>query len=125
RAGEGPDAPVIELHDWFVPQLYQGEADPVLLPRPPASRRKTPFAPPVAEPPGLPPPPHAGFQGRGRELHQLERMTLRHPVVVLLPGCRRLHLSRWAGWRRWKGPCCWRAVCAGWAWGGRSGSGRG
>jgi tetratricopeptide (TPR) repeat protein len=83
RAGEGPDAPVIELQDWFVPQLYQGEADPVLLPRPPAPRRKTPFIPSVEEPPGLPPPPQAGFQGRGRELHQLERTILQHPVVVL------------------------------------------
>lgn len=77
------DAPAVALRDWFVPQLYQGDQDPRLLPEKPArrKRRKEPiFA-------GFPPAPRAGFQGRGHELHRLERAVGGHrAVVVHAPG---------------------------------------
>jgi len=79
RMGAGPDAPQVELEDWFVPQLYQGGEDPVLLSKKP-SRRKAKPAPMCV---GFPPAPRAGFQGRGRELHRLERAVLKHPAVVV------------------------------------------
>jgi tetratricopeptide (TPR) repeat protein/tRNA A-37 threonylcarbamoyl transferase component Bud32 len=79
RLGTGADTAEVALQDWFVPQLYQAGDDPVLLPRTPRSRKKTP-----APPPGnLPPPPRAGFQGRGQEMHRLERALWAHRVVVL------------------------------------------
>jgi len=76
---EGPDPPQVELHDWFVPQLYQGGADPVLLKKTPSRRKPRPQ--PMFKEFGLPP--RAGFQGRGYELHRLERAILGHKVVVI------------------------------------------
>ena len=78
------DAPTIELQDWFVPQLYQGGADPKLLAKKKQSRKKKRAEPTFA---GFPPEPRAGFQGRGRELHKLERLLTRErAVVVHAPG---------------------------------------
>lgn len=83
KMGAGPDATEVELQDWFVPQLYQGADDPVLLSKKP-SRRK-----PEPEPPfeGFLDAPRAGFQGRGYALHNLERAVLhKRAVVVHGPG---------------------------------------
>jgi tetratricopeptide (TPR) repeat protein len=78
-----PDAPTVELRDWFVPQLYQGAEDPRLLPKKPRRRKRRPE--PVFH--GFPPAPRAGFQGRGYELHRLERALSAHrAVVVHAPG---------------------------------------
>ncbi len=79
RLGTGPDAPEVKLQDWFVPQLYQAGDDPVLLPQKPRGRKKQQ----EGELTGFPPAPRAGFQGRGRELHRLERALLAHRVVVM------------------------------------------
>ena len=77
------DAPTVELRDWFVPQLYQGGEDPKLLEK--KSRRRKPRAAPTMV--GFPQPPAAGFQGRGYQLHRLERLMLqRPPVVIHAPG---------------------------------------
>jgi len=73
------DAATVALLDWFVPQLYQGGEDPTLLERKPAGAKRRPqplFA-------GFPPEPRAGFQGRGYELHKLERAVLGHRAVVI------------------------------------------
>ena len=75
-----PDAPTEKLRDWFVPQLYQGGDDPVLLEARPQVAHAHTTEPDLR---GFPPPPRAGFEGRGRELHRLERALLRHPVTVL------------------------------------------
>ena len=83
----GPDAPAISLQDWFLPQLYQGGKDPVLVPK--GRRRKAPKAATAAPPPadrkleGFPHPPRYGFQGRAWELHALERAFLSHRGVLL------------------------------------------
>ncbi|NQT13535.1 MAG: CHAT domain-containing protein, partial [Planctomycetes bacterium] len=77
------DAPTVKVHDWFVPQLYQGGEDPKLLEKKPRRRKARP-APPMI---GFPPAPRAGFQGRGYQLHKLERLVLqRLPVVIHAPG---------------------------------------
>jgi tetratricopeptide (TPR) repeat protein len=79
RLGMGPDAPLVELQDWFVPQLYQAGDDPVLLSQKP--RKRKPREQPLFA--RFPQAPRAGFQGRGRELHRLERALLKHRAVVL------------------------------------------
>lgn len=80
------DAPTVDLQDWFVPQLYQAGNDPVLVREPPAraagrrrSKKKT--AEPLFH--GFGPEPKAGFHGRGRELHRLERLLLRERAIVI------------------------------------------
>lgn len=73
------DAPTVNLQDWFVPQLYQGGEDPTLLSKKPSRRKRRP-EPPLT---GFPSAPRAGFQGRGHELHRLERAVLSHPAVVV------------------------------------------
>ncbi len=97
------DAPTVKLHDWFVPQLYQGGDDPRLLQEIPAKyprkpRSTSPITPLFA---GFPPEPRAGFQGRGYELHRLERTLLNHRVVVVYApgGMGKTALAREAG--RW------------------------
>jgi len=86
-----PDAPeeTIELHDWFLPVLYQQRADAApfagIEARPVAPER-APIPAPLVDPRapgGLPPEPLHGFHGRARELLQLERLLRDHPVVVL------------------------------------------
>lgn len=99
------EAPTIELCDWFVPQLYQGGDDPILLPdrahqtstdakqttsvtdgKSSADNEVASFsrcAKRDAQLHGFPPEPRSGFQGRGYELHRLDRDMLRHRVVVI------------------------------------------
>ncbi|MFC1824667.1 tetratricopeptide repeat protein [Thermodesulfobacteriota bacterium] len=78
-----PDAPTVELNDWFVPQLYQRSDDPKMLPKKPAKRKPKPK--PVFA--GFVEAPRAGFQGRGYELHRLERyLGPQRIVVVHAPG---------------------------------------
>ncbi|MEM9276201.1 MAG: CHAT domain-containing protein, partial [Cyanobacteria bacterium P01_F01_bin.143] len=74
-----PDAPTIELNDWFVPQLYQSQDDPKLLTKKLTKRKnksKLLFA-------GFINAPRAGFQGRGYELHRLERVIEQKRIVVI------------------------------------------
>jgi tetratricopeptide (TPR) repeat protein len=100
RTRIAPEAPAVDLHDWFVPQIYQGEFDPVLLPEcshyVPRDRGQTP--PGALH--GFPPEPRAGFQGRGYELHRLEREMLRHRIVVIHApgGMGKTSLAREAAW---------------------------
>ncbi len=80
----GPDPATVELHDWFVPQLYQVGADPALLR---GAGGDTPV--PTQSSPrekalrGFPPPPMYRFHGRGLELLELERAFRRRPAVLL------------------------------------------
>jgi len=83
----GPDPETVDLQDWIIPQLYQGGADPALVP-PPGSA-----APPCGESPrddlalpGFPPAPRYRFQGRARELLDLERILQHHSGVLLHAG---------------------------------------
>ena len=80
----GPDAKTIELHDWFIPQLYQVGADPTLLPRTDAS--PAPLPPVPVSLPGFPPEPLYHFHGRAWELLQLERAFRKHNAVLLNGG---------------------------------------
>lgn len=73
------DAPTIELRDWFVPQLYQSGDDPQLLRKKPPRRKRRELPALI----GFPPEPRAGFQGRGYELHRLERMLIAHRAVLI------------------------------------------
>lgn len=68
----------LELHDWFVPVLYQDGADPVLLPVPPHSdrvRRELEKDRALAIG-NLPAPPPHSFVGRSRLLLAAERLML-------------------------------------------------
>ena len=84
-----PDAPeeVIELHDWFLPVLYQQRADAAPFAEEAVRVYGRPSIPePLVNPRvpgGLPPDPLHGFHGRARELLRLERLFRDHPVVVL------------------------------------------
>jgi len=84
-----PDAPeeVIELHDWFLPVLYQQRADAAPFAEEAVRVYRRPSIPePLVNPRvpgGLPPDPLHGFHGRARELLQLERLFRDHPVVVV------------------------------------------
>lgn len=77
----------LELHDWFVPVLYQDGADPVLLPvAPPTERVRQELAKDRALATGnLPAPPPHSFVGRSRLLLAAERLMLEagKPFVVL------------------------------------------
>lgn len=81
----GPNAETIQLQDWFVPQLYQVGADPVLLK--PAKKATAKAAPrPVSEGQrlfGFPPEPLYRFHGRALELLELERAFRRYNAVLL------------------------------------------
>ena len=90
-AAPRPDAPeeAVDLHDWFLPVLYQQPADAA-----PFAALGAGFAAPAPAPlpealinprvpGGLPPEPLHGFHGRARELLRLERLFRDHPVVVL------------------------------------------
>lgn len=68
----------LELHDWFVPVLYQDGADPVLLPvAPPAERVRRELAKDRELATGnLPKPPPHSFVGRSRLLLAAERLML-------------------------------------------------
>lgn len=68
----------LELHDWFVPVLYQDGADPVLLPVPPhGDRVRLELEKDRALATGnLPAPPPHSFVGRSRLLLAAERLML-------------------------------------------------
>lgn len=83
----GPNAATIDLQDWFLPQLYQVGADPVLL----AKKPKLGKAAAVQVRPeermfGFPPKPMYRFHGRARDLLELERAFERHPALLLTGG---------------------------------------
>lgn len=83
----GPGAATIDLQDWFIPQLYQVGADPVL----PAEKLEPNRAVEVRPRPedrlsGFPPKPIYRFHGRARDLLELERAFERHPAVLLTGG---------------------------------------
>jgi len=80
RLSTVPESTTEDLQDWFVPQLYQAEDDPILIPRSPTVSHKRAS---TSDLQGFPPPPRAGFEGRGYQLHRLERVLLHYPVVVL------------------------------------------
>ena len=73
----------VELHDWFLPVLYQQQGDRAPFtsenlsgfPKPDRSEPQGPAA--------LPDPPQHGFVGRARELLALERAFHDHGIVVL------------------------------------------
>ena len=65
----GPDGRTIELRDWFLPQLYQRDADEALVPAHATADAATSLrsfrSPATREEPGsFPPPPQVGFRGR-------------------------------------------------------------
>lgn len=81
----GPHAETIDLADWFIPQLYQVGADPILLS---GSVEPTGGAPALAPLDiqrlhSFPPPPRYTFQGRAQELLRLERDFRNAPAVLL------------------------------------------
>jgi tetratricopeptide (TPR) repeat protein len=91
--GFGPTARTVELRDWFLPHLYQRDADDVLVPQEAvrlirdtdADDARRAFRSPAKgdEPGPFPPPPQFGFQGRAQELYELERLfRIRRGVVL-------------------------------------------
>ncbi|HEX3131839.1 MAG TPA: tetratricopeptide repeat protein, partial [Thermoanaerobaculia bacterium] len=83
----GPGEATIDLQDWFIPQLYQVGADPVLLTKKPrASKEAAVRARPEERLSGFPPKPMYRFHGRSRDLLELERAFERHPAVLLTGG---------------------------------------
>lgn len=82
----------IQLFDWFLPALYQQQADPApfaahFAPAPlTGAAVPAPPADPLPRLPargGFPPQPRHGFHGRARELLALERAFARRRIVVL------------------------------------------
>jgi len=64
-----------ELHDWFVPVLYQEKEDPQLFKILPSTQTREDAKTALARRLGhLPPPPETGFVGRSRELLALQRL---------------------------------------------------
>jgi tetratricopeptide (TPR) repeat protein len=96
----GPGAATIDLQDWFIPQLYQVGADPVL----PAEKLDPDKAVAVRARPerlsGFPPKPMYRFHGRAKDLLELERAFERHPAVLLTGGggMGKTALAREAAW---------------------------
>ncbi len=80
----GPHAETIDLQDWFIPQLYQVGADPVLvtagnhagLPLPTGTHKAMLLQ-------GFPPPPMYRFHGRAQELLDIERAFRRYNAVLV------------------------------------------
>lgn len=100
----GPAPETVELQDWIIPQLYQVGDDPVLVP---GAAPLPEGGSPTREQDGLhdfPPPPRYRFQGRARELLNLERAFRKHPAVLLhaMGGMGKTALAREAAhwWRR-------------------------
>nr|VFK22896.1 MAG: Tetratricopeptide repeat-containing protein [Candidatus Kentron sp. MB]VFK26503.1 MAG: Tetratricopeptide repeat-containing protein [Candidatus Kentron sp. MB]VFK74565.1 MAG: Tetratricopeptide repeat-containing protein [Candidatus Kentron sp. MB] len=88
RRGEKPGGETLTLEDWFVPVLFQQEADPVLFPgvstdTPTGEARET-FREGLARRlENLPKEPETGFIGRSRELLTLERLLQRERYAVI------------------------------------------
>ena len=87
RPAEGQEE-LIQLHDWFLPVLYQQSADPA--PFPPGALAMTSTAAVTAAPipreparGGFPAEPRHGFHGRAHELLDLERAFAGHHIAVL------------------------------------------
>lgn len=93
----------VDLHDWFLPALYQQASDPTLFTTVGATlavvhtRTRASRVPTQPSQGGFPPPPPHGFHGRARELLEVERLFLptlgadgrerpAHRVVVLHGG---------------------------------------
>ncbi len=66
----GPERKKLELHDWFLPALYQSGADVPLLEKPEDRRQTSETAKPRTNVPARP---AAGFFGRRREQWDIER----------------------------------------------------
>jgi len=76
----------LQLHDWFVPVLFQEKDDPQLFKTTPAKQTVEDFKAALANRLGeLPPPPETGFVGRSRELLALQRL-LRHERYAVVRG---------------------------------------
>jgi tetratricopeptide (TPR) repeat protein len=101
----GPDAECVEIQDWFIPQLYQVGADPVLLqagsPLPNLGEGSGVRVFPL---PGFPPEPMYHFHGRALELLEIERAFRKYNAVVVsgMGGMGKTALAREAAawWRR-------------------------
>ena len=83
-----PDADVVDLKDWFIPQLYQTGPDPAIVakdasPGKGTQSRVRPEARIRERMRGFPPPPMYRFHGRALELLDLERIFRKHPAVVV------------------------------------------
>ncbi|VAW38390.1 hypothetical protein MNBD_CHLOROFLEXI01-3303 [hydrothermal vent metagenome] len=86
----GPDAPTIDLQDWFIPQLYQVGRDPILVPDQTPRVLETLGVSTASKTLGVstaplhnfPPPPRYRFHGRAPELLALERAFRRHNAVL-------------------------------------------
>jgi len=96
----GPDAPTVDLQDWFIPQLYQVGSDPVLVSgqamsdrRPQTVDRRSTLHAQLST---FPPPPMYHFHGRAMELLELERAFRRHAAIVVtgMGGMGKTALSR-------------------------------
>ncbi len=82
----GPDPPMVKLQDWFVPQLYQVGPDMSLIAD--DVKLEGDAAPVTAESRqerlhDFPPEPTYRFQGRAKELLELERAFEQHRAVVV------------------------------------------
>ncbi len=74
----------LRLEDWFVPVLFQEEADPQLFTHTPAPQTVADAQAARARRLGeLPPPPATGFVGRSRELLALQRLLRQEPYAVV------------------------------------------
>ncbi|WP_417910405.1 tetratricopeptide repeat protein [Candidatus Electronema sp. PJ] len=86
RGAGGAEEFKLELHDWFLPTLYQSGNDMALL-----SAADADSLPPKAEPlSNLPKPKRPGFFGRSKELWQIERF-------FAVNSCRRISITGFGG----------------------------
>jgi tetratricopeptide (TPR) repeat protein len=104
--GDGEE--IIHLQDWFVPALYQQEAELRPFARggrrtKDGGRKRAPATTTLPRQPdraGFPPEPVHGFHGRARELLALERLFAEKPAVVLhgFGGQGKISLAAHAAW---------------------------
>jgi len=79
----GPNADTVDLHDWFIPQLYQVGADLALTTETSTMDADARPAPSRHRLKDFPPPPMYRFQGRAMELLEIQRAFRRYPAVLL------------------------------------------